>query len=60
VAIARRSLSKRLPEAHGGLITALLLQRDVSAAQAQATSMAQALPGSPATLYFQAWWPASR
>ena len=48
------ALNKRLPEAHGGLITALLLQRDASAAQAQAASMAQALPGSPATLYFQA------
>jgi putative PEP-CTERM system TPR-repeat lipoprotein len=56
VAAYRKALAVdgRLAEAHGGLITALLIHRDAAAAQAQVAAMAKALPGSPSTLYFQA------
>ncbi len=47
-------LGPRLAEAHGGLITLLLNQRDALAAAAAADAMRQALPGSPLATYFQA------
>ena len=46
-------LNRRMPEAHGGLVTVLLRQRDTAAAQAQVATMAKAVPGAPSTLYFQ-------
>jgi putative PEP-CTERM system TPR-repeat lipoprotein len=48
------ALNSRLAEAHGGIVTVLLLQSNAAGAQAQAAAMAKALPGNPATLYFQA------
>lgn len=48
------ALRGRLIEAHGGLVVALLRQRDLDAARAQVAAMSKALPASPASLYFQA------
>lgn len=47
-------LGPRLAEAHGGLTTLLLNQRDAAAASAAADAMRQALPRSPLAAYFQA------
>ena len=48
------ALRGRMAEAHGGLITALLRQRDLNGAKAQFAAMSKALPGQPPTVYFEA------